>query len=69
MQFVVKVTSLSSGKALFLRRFRNYAEAYAFYMELNRAIFFDAVLVKLLTADYELISCFESTSPDEIRNR
>lgn len=69
MQFVVKVVSIEQGKTLFIHRFGRFEQAYEFYWMLNGATFFEKVCVKLLTADYELISSFESRAPDQINNR
>ncbi|GIV39622.1 MAG: hypothetical protein KatS3mg033_1422 [Thermonema sp.] len=69
MQFVVKVISIEQGKTLFIHRFQRFEQAYEFYWMLNGTIFFEKVCVKLLTADYELISSFESRAPDQINNR
>ncbi|NIK74159.1 hypothetical protein FHS56_001672 [Thermonema lapsum] len=68
MQFIVKVVSIDQGKTLFIHRFSRFEQAYEFYLMLNGAVFFERVCVKLLTADYELISLFESRAPDQIKN-
>ncbi|MEM9982177.1 MAG: hypothetical protein AAF734_06760 [Bacteroidota bacterium] len=68
MQFVVKVKNIKTGKTTSLTRFKTYAEAYEFYLFLNKTTFFEPCCVRLMTSEYRVISTFDSVSPDELNN-